>query len=392
MVRSGVPRRRLTIGEAPLATISSSVTPPGARICGTGGGNCLAGAPAPATTGNGGGESGLVTGGGGKGGGGGLAGASAAEASGGTGAATAPSAGITGGASSDGAEAAAASGVTGAAPAGARIRSLTFGGSVVTAGSVGGGTDSATGAIGAAGAASGGAAGVGSGAAATVSVAAAGSSEIRGLSRARSGGGAAGVSAAGASGAGVGPADAAAAVSAAIDSFGLSLSCLGISLAGAAASSGAGTGGDEGGAAGGETGGCARGLRRNGGGVDSSLMQGIDKQVLAFHETKKIHSRSNRTSFTIRLTMTKLNATLLACLAAGVVFADTGCHYLHRHKKPKESSDIASDTDAEFRRRTVEKRTADLVSQGKDAAAARQQAEEEFAARYPYLTDKTKKK
>ena len=57
----------------------------------------------------------------------------------------------------------------------------------------------------------------------------------------------------------------------------------------------------------------------------------------------------------------------------------------HGDKKPKETTAIASDVEESFRQRFVEKRTAELVTQGLRADVARQQALDEFHARYTYI-------
>lgn len=89
--------------------------------------------------------------------------------------------------------------------------------------------------------------------------------------------------------------------------------------------------------------------------------------------------------------MTKFKIALLAGLAAGVVLADSGCLFGRKHKKPKESSAMASDTEAELRTRFVEKRSAELVAQGKDAASAKQQAEAEFHEKYKFIREPSQK-
>jgi len=89
--------------------------------------------------------------------------------------------------------------------------------------------------------------------------------------------------------------------------------------------------------------------------------------------------------------MTKFKFALLAGLAAGVLLADSGCLFHRKNKKPKESDAIAADTETELRARFIEKRTAELVAQGKDAATARQQAEADFRAKYQFVREPAKK-
>ncbi len=187
---------------------------------------------------------------------------------------------------------------------------------------------------------------------------------------------------------------AAAAASSANESRGLIRSGLASgSAAGGVAGAGGGGGAAaaSGGWAGGVAGGWARGLNRNGGGVDSSLMRNAAKHLPTIHETKKIHSRSERASFTLLSIMTKLKLALLAGLAAGLLLADGGCLFWRKSKKPKEDSAIAAATAADLHTRFMDKRTAELVAQGKDAASAKQQAEAEFQAKYPYLKGASQK-
>ena len=79
-----------------------------------------------------------------------------------------------------------------------------------------------------------------------------------------------------------------------------------------------------------------------------------------------------------RLVMLSLAATLLA---------NSGCHLFSKKKNPaapKESPTVATDVEKDFMHRWIEKRTFELVSQGKSAADARTQAVAEFKAQYLY--------
>jgi hypothetical protein len=70
-------------------------------------------------------------------------------------------------------------------------------------------------------------------------------------------------------------------------------------------------------------------------------------------------------------------------LALIVLSLFTGCGlFSKKNAKPKESSAIAADVEETFRRRWVEKRTAELTAQGVDAATANTQAANEFQARF----------
>lgn len=86
----------------------------------------------------------------------------------------------------------------------------------------------------------------------------------------------------------------------------------------------------------------------------------------------------------------KLKSTILLCTAALVVTAASGCNLFRKSKKPKENPAIASQLEADFQQRWVEHRTSELVAGGTDAAAARPQAEREFAERFPHLLQRKK--
>jgi hypothetical protein len=63
----------------------------------------------------------------------------------------------------------------------------------------------------------------------------------------------------------------------------------------------------------------------------------------------------------------------------------SGCWHRKKNRKPKETTAIATDVEEGFRQRWMEKRTAELVAQGQRVDIARQQAIDEFKARYTYL-------
>jgi hypothetical protein len=52
---------------------------------------------------------------------------------------------------------------------------------------------------------------------------------------------------------------------------------------------------------------------------------------------------------------------------------------------PKDSSQVATDTERDFMHRWVDKRAAELVAQGQASDAAHAQAQSEFAQRFPTL-------
>lgn len=87
----------------------------------------------------------------------------------------------------------------------------------------------------------------------------------------------------------------------------------------------------------------------------------------------------------LRFRLMNLKPTLLVCLATVALTSLTGCNLFRKNKKPKESPAIAGHVEAEFRQRWIDRRTPELVAQGVDASAARQQAETEFREKYPYL-------
>jgi hypothetical protein len=84
-----------------------------------------------------------------------------------------------------------------------------------------------------------------------------------------------------------------------------------------------------------------------------------------------------------------MKRSLLFCLALSLGLASTGCSMLRRnpnHKKPKENSAIAATTEAGFKQRWMEKRTAELKATGLTPEAAQAQAEQEFSVHYSYTS------
>ena len=76
---------------------------------------------------------------------------------------------------------------------------------------------------------------------------------------------------------------------------------------------------------------------------------------------------------------------MLTLLAA--LLANTSCHMFSKKKNPpapKDSPNVATDVEKDFMRRWIDKRTFELVSQGKPAAAAHDQAVAEFKVQFGY--------
>lgn len=76
---------------------------------------------------------------------------------------------------------------------------------------------------------------------------------------------------------------------------------------------------------------------------------------------------------------------LLIALSAALLALSTGCGlFSKKERKPKESSAIAGEVEETFRRRWLDKRTAELTAQGTAAETARAQAEAEFRERFAF--------
>lgn len=75
---------------------------------------------------------------------------------------------------------------------------------------------------------------------------------------------------------------------------------------------------------------------------------------------------------------------LLTCLALTVLSA-TGCRLVGKKRaEPKDSGTIAGEVEESLKRRWVEKRTAELVAQGKTAETAKELALQEFREKFEY--------
>jgi hypothetical protein len=81
----------------------------------------------------------------------------------------------------------------------------------------------------------------------------------------------------------------------------------------------------------------------------------------------------------------KLKPTLLLFLVVMVAVAGSGCSFFKKSKKPKQSTELASETEGDFRQRWIDKRVADLTAAGTEASAAHTQAEAEFREKFPYI-------
>lgn len=87
----------------------------------------------------------------------------------------------------------------------------------------------------------------------------------------------------------------------------------------------------------------------------------------------------------------KLKSLFLVACSALVLCAGTSCHLFGKSKqKKKEDAAIAASVDADFRRRWVERRAAELTAQGAVSSAARDQAETEFREKYAFLKEEKK--
>ncbi|MSU48911.1 MAG: hypothetical protein EXS37_07465 [Opitutus sp.] len=74
---------------------------------------------------------------------------------------------------------------------------------------------------------------------------------------------------------------------------------------------------------------------------------------------------------------------LLSVVVAALAFS-TGCSFFKKSSRSKESSAIATEVEETFRKRWVDKRTADLAATGTGADASRVQAETEFREKFGF--------
>jgi hypothetical protein len=77
---------------------------------------------------------------------------------------------------------------------------------------------------------------------------------------------------------------------------------------------------------------------------------------------------------------------LVPFVLAAVLLSNSACHLFSKKKNPapKESKTVAADVEKDFMVRWIDKRTSDLVAQGKPPMVAHEQAVAEFKASYSY--------
>jgi len=78
---------------------------------------------------------------------------------------------------------------------------------------------------------------------------------------------------------------------------------------------------------------------------------------------------------------------LVPLILAAALVANSACHLFSKKKNPvapKESSTFAADVEKDFMHRWIDKRTSELVVQGKSPADARAQATAEFNVKFQY--------
>jgi hypothetical protein len=79
---------------------------------------------------------------------------------------------------------------------------------------------------------------------------------------------------------------------------------------------------------------------------------------------------------------------LVLFVLSAVLLSGSGCHIFSKKKNPaapKESKTLATDDEKDFMQRWIDKRTNELVTQGRPAGAAHDQAVAEFKATFTYL-------
>ncbi len=121
------------------------------------------------------------------------------------------------------------------------------------------------------------------------------------------------------------------------------------------------------------------------GGVGSSLMCLTRNFFRPGCETKKVSLAVEGTGGQFYHSMFTSIRIFLTVLSLGLVLATTGgCFHWGKNAKPKESSAIASEVEAGFKQRFVDKRAGELTAQGVGPEAARAKATEEFRAKYGF--------
>lgn len=84
-------------------------------------------------------------------------------------------------------------------------------------------------------------------------------------------------------------------------------------------------------------------------------------------------------------------STTLVCLAVLVLGSASGCNLFRKSKKPKQNPAIAAELETDFRQRWIDRRAAELKSQGVETPAAGEQAMKEFSEKFPYIGEQRKK-
>jgi len=70
---------------------------------------------------------------------------------------------------------------------------------------------------------------------------------------------------------------------------------------------------------------------------------------------------------------------------AALVLAVSACHHSAKKKSPPaDTKTVATDTEKDFMKRWIDKRTAELVTKGVDPQVARQQAVSDYKATFAY--------
>ncbi|MGA2015345.1 MAG: hypothetical protein ABSH26_00205 [Opitutaceae bacterium] len=78
---------------------------------------------------------------------------------------------------------------------------------------------------------------------------------------------------------------------------------------------------------------------------------------------------------------------LVTLTLAAALLANSACHLFSKKRNPvapKESPTMAIDVEKDFMHRWIDKRSSDLVAQGKAPADARAQAVAEFKSKFSY--------
>jgi hypothetical protein len=117
----------------------------------------------------------------------------------------------------------------------------------------------------------------------------------------------------------------------------------------------------------------------------SSLILSRRRDAAGKKETQKIRSRSmSPTTTFLDSDPAMTQRLLLTCLLAALL-TTTGCSLFRRKSdQPKDNGAISGEVEESFRRRWVERRAAELTTQGVAAETARTQAAQEFRDKFEY--------